>query len=190
MSKESMFTTNNPLCQDIELWQTRDEQSAEEEVSEFIFGLVRLLKPKICVETGCYLGDTTVKIAEALWKNGRGKLFACDTESAKIAFVKDVLHEKGLNPQCLLFNDKGIDMIKGLGKNMLIDFAFIDSGDAEVRREEIEEVMKYMPAFGVIVLHDTAPQHRDNSFMAGQIKLPAIYLNCPRGLSVFIKTDL
>jgi len=52
-------TTDNPLIAQPELWHCEDEDAAEIEVSEFLYALAILLKPRISVETGTYTGQTT-----------------------------------------------------------------------------------------------------------------------------------
>lgn len=185
MPKESYFTgSNNPLCQETSLWETRDEQSAEKEVSDFLYALVRLLKPRVVVETGCWKGDSTIAIAKAVKENGRGELFSCDIDEGLVKETNDWLAREGLKAS--VCRKRGADLIKSFGEDK-IDLAFIDSGKSEVRREEIELVIPRLKTFGCLVLHDTAPQHTEVCRLAGEIRLPGIYLNTPRGLSLYIK---
>jgi len=182
MPKESNFTLNNPLCKETSLWETRDEQSAETEVSDFLYALVRLLKPRVAIETGCWKGDSTVAIAKAIKENGRGDFYSCDIDVAMVEETKKFLAENELKAE--VSQIRGADLIRKLNQ---IDFAFIDSGEPKVRREEIELAIPRLSTFGVLVLHDTAPQHAETCRLAGEIGLPGIYLNTPRGLSVYIK---
>ena len=48
-------------------WKARDGYAAELETCEFLYGLVRLIKPASVVEGGC--GDTTRHIYKALEDN-------------------------------------------------------------------------------------------------------------------------
>lgn len=196
---ESVFTgNNNPLCQNTVLWQSYDEQSAECEVSEFIGALVRLLKPRVVVETGCYHGDTTLAIAQALQVNDRGQLYACDIDPDCLARTRSRIEEYDQIVEAAAkihggeFNklpasivpQTGLELIENLKE---IDFAFIDSGDADCRSRELNAAARRMKPFSVIALHDTAPQHMKMCQYAGAITLPGIYLNTPRGLSLFVK---
>ena len=63
MPNENNFTKGvNPLLGDKDkMWSARDVQSSEDEVNEFIGALMRLIKPGLVVETGCYLGDGTLE---------------------------------------------------------------------------------------------------------------------------------
>jgi predicted O-methyltransferase YrrM len=190
MQSEDNFTKEyNPLLPDTSRWSSRDEQGAEAEVSEFIYGLVRLLKPQFVVETGCYLGDTTLAISNALRENEYGELFSCDIDPDKVEETMELLSEndrsaeKDRRPTAIL-TIPGKDLIKQLSR---IDFAFIDSGNAKTRKEEIDLVIPKMPKYGIIVLHDTAPQHIEMNKTAEEISLSKIYFNTPRGLTIYQK---
>jgi predicted O-methyltransferase YrrM len=164
-------TTDNPLIAHPELWHCEDEDGAEIEVSEFLYALTILVKPGVVVETGTYTGQSTRYLARAIQKNGFGRFITAD-----------------INPRCgaiegaELFVGRGEDMIMSL--DVSIDLAFIDSGNFETRRGEIYAVMSKLSPFGIVVLHDTAPQHIYGAIekdFDGQI----IYCNTPRGLTLF-----
>ena len=79
-------------------WLSRDHMGSEYEMGDFLYGLVRMAKPKLVVETGCYFGDTTAKIALALFHNeprheprDYARLIACDSDPEKAAFVTAML---------------------------------------------------------------------------------------------------
>ena len=48
------------------VWRSDDEMSAEEETRDFLYGLVRLIKPNYVLETGTYLGRTATAMAAAM----------------------------------------------------------------------------------------------------------------------------
>jgi predicted O-methyltransferase YrrM len=188
MTKENEFTRGiNPLCPNDELWTARDEQGSEVEVSEFLYGLIRLIKPKFVVETGCYLGDATLAIARALKANGVGRLISCDTEKERVDEVNEKLTKEGLCPDiAAVVQCEGAALIKQIGAQ--IDFAFIDSSpEGKVRGEEIATLIPLLRPLKMFALHDTAPQHPQINAVANQVGLPKIYLNCPRGLTLFMK---
>lgn len=194
MPNESVFTgSNNPLLPDVSAWSSQDTKSSENEVNEFIYSLVRMIKPHIVVETGCYLGEATFQIADALVRNGFGKLITCDTDEKCIKIVEDEI-EKSNYPIGLIFPYVMI------GENVIntlsdpIDFAFIDSsGNGAIREQEIEALIPKLSRFGMFLLHDTAPQHKTIREAGERIKkkynLSAIYFNTPRGLSLYQKLD-
>lgn len=189
MTQENEFTKGaNPLCPDDHLWSTRDEQSSEDEVNGFLYSLIRLIKPKFVVETGCYLGDGTLEIARALKDNGRGRLISCDTVQERVDAANKRIADEGLDkgevPVAIVLRCKGIDLINQVGA--LIDFAFIDSSPAvKDRAEEIKALRGYLLPLKMFALHDTASQHEGIAELARSIDLPNVYFNTPRGLNLF-----
>jgi hypothetical protein len=174
----------NPLCPDTSHWKARDMQSAEDEVNEFISSLIRLVKPKFVVETGCYLGETSLAIAKALRSNGFGQLMTCDIETDRVKMVQDKFVAAGLSEIATSTYMAGIDLIKRCGN--MIDFAFIDSSPyAKEREAEIKELLNYLKPYNYFLLHDTAPQHKGIALIPAKFKVKQVYLNCPRGLVLF-----
>jgi predicted O-methyltransferase YrrM len=183
MPKESDFTKEriNPLCQNPELWSAEDYEASENEVADFLYGLVRLLKPGTIVETGCYKGNATKAIANAVRENGFGDFFSCDINGEYVGQVKDMLRLANLPG--LITPVSGETLLKNLPS---VDFAFIDSG-GEDREAEIELLLPLMKPYSIFCLHDTAPQHEKLARLSEKIKLPKVYLNTPRGLTIFQK---
>ena len=58
-----------------------DSMTAEVEVLEFLRTLVTTVKPELVVETGSFLGVSTLWIAEALRANGGGKIVSCEYDA-------------------------------------------------------------------------------------------------------------
>ena len=56
---------------------------SELELWEFLYGLVRVLKPAIVFESGCHLGYATQAMGLAVKDNEFGHVFSCDTEVDK-----------------------------------------------------------------------------------------------------------
>ena len=59
-----------PECPHPQLWSMYDSMTAEVEVLEFLRTLVTTIKPRLVVETGTFMGISTLWIAEALRMNG------------------------------------------------------------------------------------------------------------------------
>jgi predicted O-methyltransferase YrrM len=191
MPNENNFTKGvNPLLGDKDkMWSARDVQSSEDEVNEFIGALMRLIKPGLVVETGCYLGDGTLEIARALKQNGNGRVISCDTIQERVDEVNKRLMDEGLFPEIgSVICCEGVNLIKSIGGSQ-IDFAFIDSGPGgKVRLEEINMLLETgLRQLKMFALHDTAPQHEQINAAAKTIQLPNVYFNTPRGLSLFQK---
>jgi len=63
--------------------QFRDGDCAQRTEQEFIWGLVRAIKPKIAIETGTHTGLTSIYIARALEDNNYGHLYTVDPNDWK-----------------------------------------------------------------------------------------------------------
>jgi predicted O-methyltransferase YrrM len=191
MKSENEFTKGvNPLCPNDRAWSARDEQSSEFEVNDFLFSLVRLIKPKFIVETGCYLGDGTIAMASGLRSNGFGQIITCDVDKNRVDYVLDRLVEEDLKGVAEAVVCEGTELIR-MCKGM-VDMFFIDSSPkGRIRGEEIEEALKDLQSLNLILVHDVAPQHtriRDEVMRIIQkYNLKSIYMNTPRGLYLLQK---
>lgn len=177
----------NPYLLDKDqLWTARDEQSSEDEMAEFLFGLIRLIKPGFIVETGCYLGDATIAMAKALKENDCGKIIACDISKERVDFVIKRIEDEGLTDVAQAVVMDGQSLIKQC--KGVVEFAFIDSSpDGKVREAEILELLPDLKPLGMIAMHDTAPQHPTINKVARELPLKSVYFNTPRGLTLFTK---
>jgi len=151
--------------------------ASEMEVSDFMYSLIRLLKPGIVLETGCYTGVTTLRMARALKTNRYGRMATCDVRENLVAEINHASRRRSLPLEA--FSESGVELISRFDA---IDLAFIDSGGD--RQEEVSRVRAKMNRFGVIALHDTAPHHPE-SRIQNSIDLPWLYMNTPRGLTLF-----
>src|SRR5579884_3794833 len=85
-----------PECQNPELWHMYDSMTAEAEVLEFLYVLVTTVKPRLVVETGAFLGVSTLWIARGLKANGFGKIISCEFDPLVFAKAKEKIEESGL----------------------------------------------------------------------------------------------
>ena len=67
-----------PECPHPERWSMYDSMTAEVEVLEFLRTLVTTTKPTLVVETGTFMGVSTLWIAEAMRLNGFGRIVSCE----------------------------------------------------------------------------------------------------------------
>src|SRR5579863_9464156 len=70
-----------PECPHPERWSMYDSMTAEVEVLEFLRTLVTTIKPNLVVETGTFLGVSTLVIAEGLRMNGFGRIVSCEYDA-------------------------------------------------------------------------------------------------------------
>lgn len=138
-------------------WHAPDPDSAEDEVADLLWGLVRALQPELVVETGTAHGRTAARLCDALEANGHGRLvtFEADPDRARACagvlagrpatvIAARSLTQHGL-PGDVTTHAPRFDQPVGL--------LFSDS-DPGCR---VAEVLQFEPEW--FVLHDTAPHH-------------------------------
>ena len=142
----AMLTLNNK-------WHKQNALSTEVECQEFVYGLVRLAKPEVCLETGSYLGDMSEAIGRALMENGSGILHTCETDERLVPqVVKRTQHLPVIVHPC-----EGVEVIRDSAEPF--DLAFIDSWWMPVRMAEVEAVVSRITPRGWLLLHDTCQNY-------------------------------
>lgn len=122
------------------LYSAWDDMAVELEAAEFLYGLVRMLKPRLVYESGTGQGYASKYIARALQDNGFGFLdtFEADPHwAAQAAIALEGLPAKVHNRP-----------LGGHGGDP--DLVFLDSGP-DYRLGEIEE---WLPRDVPLVIHD------------------------------------
>jgi predicted O-methyltransferase YrrM len=172
-----------PECPHPERWHMYDSMTAEAEVLEFIRTLVTTIKPALVVETGSFLGVSTLWIAEALKANGFGKIISCEFDPLVFEKAKEKIAASGLSDWIELRNESSLEMhVEGT-----IDLFFSDS-DMPIREAEVKRFLPQIRPTGVILIHD-ASSHlrvvRDAAFkLESEGLLSCIFLPTPRGLVI------
>src|SRR5258708_25813242 len=120
-----------------------DSMTAEAEVLEFLRTLVTTTKPDLVVETGTFSGISTLWIAEALRRNGRGKIITCESDPVVCAKAKSRMAESGLSEWMECRNESSLEMtIAGT-----IDLFFSDS-DMPGLEQEVRRFLPPIDPFG------------------------------------------
>lgn len=172
-----------PECPHPERWHMYDSMTAEAEVLEFLRTLITTNKPELVVETGSFLGVSTLWIAEGLKSNGFGKIISCEFDPVVFAKAKEKIAASGLSDWIELRNESSLEMhVDGT-----IDLFFSDS-DMPIREAEVKRFLPQIRSTGIILMHD-ASSHlkvvRDAAFkMESEGLLSCIFLPTPRGLVV------
>ena len=172
-----------PECPHPDRWHMFDSMTAEAEVLEFLRTLITTIKPELVVETGSFLGVSTLWIAEGLKANGFGKIVSCEFDPIVFAKAKEKIAASGLSNWIELRNESSLEMhIDGT-----IDLFFSDS-DMPIREAEVKRFLPQIRSTGLILMHD-ASSHlkvvRDAAFkMESEGLLSCIFLPTPRGLVV------
>jgi predicted O-methyltransferase YrrM len=177
-----MFTPPNAKYRVHELWSKESPEGAEIETSELLASLVRHQKPIQCLETGTAHGQTAEAIGKALQANGRGELFTCDIDLARVHNARGRV--EGLPVKILC--QPGIEFIQT--SDMIWDFVFIDSWWVDVRIEEMRAVVPKIAPGGLLCLHDPSQNYKwvyDKTVET--VSWPNIVFHAPYGLAVFRK---
>ena len=177
-----------PECPHPERWHMYDSMTAEAEVLEFLRTLITTLKPALVVETGSFLGVSTLWIAEGLKANGFGKIISCEYDPVVFAKAKEKIEASGLSEWIELRNESSLEM----KIDDTIDIFFSDS-DMPIREAEVKRFLPQIRPTGLILMHD-ASSHlkivRDAAFhLEAEGLVSAIFLPTPRGLVLAQKRE-
>ncbi len=170
-----------PECPHPERWHMYDSMTAETEVLEFLRTLVTTLKPELIVETGSFLGVSTLWMAEGMRSNGFGKIISCEFDPVVFAKAQEKIGASGLAQFIELRNESSLQMkVEGT-----IDIFFSDS-DMPIREAEVKRFLPQIRPTGLILMHD-ASSHlktvRDAAFsLEAEGLVSCIFLPTPRGL--------
>ncbi len=177
-----------PECPQPQRWKMYDSMTAEVEVLEFLKCLVTTVKPHLVVETGSFMGVSTLAIAEGLKQNGFGKVITCEYDPVVFAKARERLEASGLMPWVECRNESSL-AIKVEGT---IDLFFSDS-DPPIREQEVRRFLSQISPHGLILMHD-ASSHlatvREAALrMEQEGLLSVLLLPTPRGLVVAQKRE-
>ena len=170
-----------PECPHPERWHMYDSMTAEVEVLEFLRTLVTTIKPELIVETGSFLGVSTLWMAEGMRSNGFGKIISCEFDPVVFEKAKEKIAASGLAEFIELRNESSLEMkVEGT-----IDILFSDS-DMPIRETEVKRYLPQIRSTGLILLHD-ASSHlkvvRNAAFsLEAEGLVSCIFLPTPRGL--------
>jgi predicted O-methyltransferase YrrM len=172
-----------PECPHPERWSMYDSMTAEVEVLEFLRTLVTTIKPNLVVETGTFLGVSTLWIAEALRMNGFGRIVSCEFDPQVFAAAKEKIDASEFRDLIDLRNESSLEMkVDGT-----IDLFFSDS-DMPIREQEVRRFLPQISPFGLILMHDASShlkQVRDAALkLEADGLISVVLLPTPRGLVV------
>jgi len=177
-----------PECPHPERWHMYDSMTAEAEVLEFLRTLVTTLKPELIVETGSFLGVSTLWMAEGMRSNGFGKIISCEFDPVVFLKAQEKIAASGLAEFIELRNESSLEMeVDGT-----IDILFSDS-DMPIREAEVKRFLPQIRSTGLILLHD-ASSHlktvRNAAFsLEAEGLVSCIFLPTPRGLVLAQKRE-
>lgn len=162
-------------------------QAAEDEVADFLHGVIRLVHPDNVLETGTYLADTTVKLAQAVAVNGHGMVTSVEVDHDKVKAARTRLIRTRLAKHVRLLSGSydSVNLRPEAGKYQV---AFFDSHWE--RDLEFKAAQPFLAKGCVVVFHDCGPQHKHGEVRArvqrleDQHLIRAFYIPTPRGVVV------
>lgn len=181
-------------------YEMADDGGVELEVGEFMYGLVRLLKPHNVLTTGVYTGISDMYIAQGLKDNGYGKSTAIEFEPVHLNRARELW--------------KRVDILNQIDSHLLSSLEFQPTGmyqlmfldtEPDIRFKELVKFFPHLEPGGFVFLHDLH-HHLGQQTIPGQVenwpwgKLPQEIVNWlmlrelkpwyfpnPRGLTGFQK---
>ena len=170
---------------EIEALGVSTQDACSEEECEILYGLVKAIKPLVCVETGTHLGISASYIATALKENSKGHLYTCDVTDWG---QKSNIEKLGLKEYVTT------SLCKGSVQKVpdTIDFLFIDSyHEKEVVLGELYYYLPKLAPRAVVVFHDAGG---DNSYIGvneatKQLKLKTVYIPTRNGMRIYCKEN-
>jgi predicted O-methyltransferase YrrM len=169
-------------------WSMYDSMTAEFEVLEFLKTLVTTAKPELIVETGSFMGASTLWLAQGLKENGFGKIVSCEYDPVVFAKAQDKVNQSSVKDWIDLRNESSLDM-KVDGQ---IDLLFSDS-DMPIREQEVRRYLPQVNPYGLILMHDASSHLRQVRDAALKLEreglISVVLLPTPRGLVVAQKRE-
>jgi predicted O-methyltransferase YrrM len=177
-----------PECPQPERWHMFDSMTAEAEVLEFLRTLVTTIKPSLIVETGAFLGVSTVWMAEGLRMNGMGRIVSCELDPLVYAKAQEKIAASGRAEWIDLRQESSLEMkVDGT-----IDLLFSDS-HPQVREQEVRRFLPQMNQYGLILMHDASSHQKTVREAALRLEqeglISVVLLPTPRGLVVAQKRE-
>ncbi len=177
-----------PECAHPERWRMFDTMTAEVEVLEFLKCLMTTVKPGLVVETGTFLGVSTLYIAEGLKQNGSGRIITCEPDKEVFAKAKQKIDGSGLG--------KWVDYRCESSMNVqvpgTIDVLFCDSLP-ELREPEVRHFLPQVNPNGLILMHDSSSHLKTVREAALRMEqeglISVVLLPTPRGLVLAQRRD-
>lgn len=142
-------------CPEPQLWSMFEGWTAEVETIEFLYGLVRLIKPRVVVETGTWHGHAACAMGEALRANGRGRLITLETDPESCEIAQANIRTAKLSTLVEVVNGSSLEFVP----TQHIDLLLLDS-DLAAREPEFWHFAPHLTPGAFVAFHDTSQAHK------------------------------
>ena len=172
--------TYDPKTSNPSAYTARHPQSAEDEIGDFLWGVIRLTHPDHVLETGSYEGDTTRRMVDAVTRNGHGLVTTVELDPSRAEAVA----KRNPAARVLTGSYDTVDLAPPDGGSYGV--AFFDSHWE--RDREYHAARPFLRAGAVLAFHDCGPQHRHGMVrerVEGLMRdglIRGFYIPCPRGV--------
>jgi predicted O-methyltransferase YrrM len=177
-----------PECPHPERWRMYDAMTAEVEVLEFLKTLVTALKPNLIVETGTFMGVSTVWMAEGLKQNGFGRIITIEFDPK----IHDAAKQKFEKSSLASWIDCRLGSSLDLEVDGQIDLLFSDS-ELDIREKEVRRFLPQINPNGIILMHDASSYMKTVREAALRLEaeglISVVLLPTPRGLVIAQKRE-
>ena len=181
-----------------------NDAGTEVEVSEFLYSLVRILKPEFVLETGTHVGVSASYIGLALEDNKKGQVTTFEIIPQHFNTSCEMFRELGLSHRIV---SKLFDALQYDLGDQQVDFLFLDS-EPQLRFNEFTKFWPNLKPGGFIAIHDLHPSmgHHGQTYhdvydwpygdfreklgpymKNGDVQI--MHFPTPRGLTLFQKID-
>lgn len=174
----------------------------EVEVGNFLYSLIRIMRPELIVETGTHFGISDLYFLLGLRENKKGKLVTIEFNPPFYKMAQALFEYLELDSRVELFRGK-VNKYKHNGES--IDILFLDT-EPSYRFDELIKFWPYVRPGGLIIIHDLHGNLNYNFKLTQQPaygvfgdfrekigallkehKMQTFTLPTPRGLTIFQK---
>jgi glycosyltransferase involved in cell wall biosynthesis len=177
-------TATTPGGKSAQLWSMFDGFTAEVEVLDFLYALVRMTKPHRVIETGTWFGRSAIAIGSALRDNGFGHLLTIEQSEEVAKTAARNIEEQELGESVTLRVGNSLEIELG---NETYDFALFDS-DIPLRAAEFKKFYHQLEPGAIVVFHDTAELYEGSTDNVIDLKTMGMaegtFFDTPRGVFV------
>ncbi len=172
-----------PSAREPRLWSMFDGWTADVETLEFLYGLVRAVKPRLVVETRAWRGYVGEAIGRALAQNGIGQLISVEADPDCRRIAAERLGRAGVDQIVRLLDDAPAEPALREG----VDLVVLD-GMATGQAAELQEYAPYLRPGALVVAYRSgdaseAVPDRQSRF-SDELPLEVLSLPTPRELTL------